>query len=514
MLRSPLRSCWLAAVITFAVPSVLANTELPATLIELPQIGEPADSAMSPMEERRLGREIVSQLYAYDYVDEDPELTDYVARMGWRLAEASGVSTPDLRFFVIADDRINAFALPGGFIGMNRGLLLAAQRESEVAGVMGHELAHVTQRHIARTQEGTQTATLATWAAVLAAIIAGSADPDLVIGALSLGQAINYQRQVNYTRAHELEADRIGIQTLSRAGYDPHGMASFFGTLEQQSRLYGSTLPEFLRTHPLNTTRVAEAKSRAAEMPAVDYRDSLEFGLMQARARVRSYSRPSLALSYYSQSLRAGQDTPAIRYGMALAQVALGQPEAALSSLDKALAANPRQVNLLLARGAALRSAHRLDESLEVLDRTLGLYPRYSPAIFAYAEALMDAGRAPEARKILLAHEQSLGTQVKTYRMLAEAAQESGDLAEAAYQMGTYLAVRGDYGNALAQLDAGLRLKDLDEQSRARLAAKRKEVREALPRNWRPPDPQRRAAGSSSLPLGEQPVVAVGEHLR
>ncbi len=503
-----LRSLVLSGILAIGLPLVHAQNELPATLIDLPQIGEPADSAMSPMEERRLGNEIVSQLYAYDYIDEDAELTDYVARMGWRLAASSGVSTPDLRFFVIADDRINAFALPGGFIGMNRGLLLAAKRESEVAGVMGHELAHVTQRHIARTQEGTQTATLATWAAVLAAIIAGSADPDLVIGALSLGQAINYQRQVNYTRAHELEADRIGIQTLARAGYDPQGMASFFGTLEQQSRLYGSGLPEFLRTHPLNTTRVSEAKARASEMPQIDYEDSIEFGLMQARARVRSFSRPSQALAYYSQSLRAGQDTPANRYGMALAQVGLGQPEAALASLEAALVHHPRQVNLLLAQGAALRAAHQTEQGLAALDRTLGLYPRYTPAIFAYAEALIDADRAADARKILLAHEQSLGKHVQTYRMLAEAAEESGDFAEAAYQMGTYLAVRGDYGSALAQLDAGLRLKEIDAQSRARLAAKRKEVRDALPRNWRPPQAQRRAVGGSAPPAAAFKAVA------
>ena len=491
----PLRRILPAALLVVALPMGHAQNDLPATLIDLPQIGEPADNAMTPLEERKLGNEIVAQLYAYDYVDEDPELSDYVSQLGWKLAAASGRSIPNLQFFLIADNRINAFALPGGFVGMNRGLITAAQRESEVAGVMGHELAHVTQRHIARTQEGTQTATLATWAAVLAAIIAGSADPDLVIGALSLGQAINYQRQVNYTRAHELEADRIGIQTLARAGYDPNGMASFFGTLEQQARLYGSGLPEFLRTHPLNTTRVSEAKARAAEMPQIDYTDSVEFELMQARARVRSFSRPSQALEYYSQLLRAGHDTVAHRYGMALAQTRLGQPDAALETLDIALQQHPRQVNLLLARGDAQRQAHQVEASLATLDRALSLYPRYTPAIFAYADALMSNGHAAQARQILLAHEQSLGTQVQTYRLLADAARETGDLAEAAYQMGTYLAVRGDFGNALAQLDAGLRLSGIDEQARARLLAKRKEVREALPKNWRPPPEQRRAAG-------------------
>lgn len=485
-----------ALALSFALPAVLAQSGSFSTL-DLPQMGEPADRSLSPAEERRIGREIVGQLYSFNYIDEDPELTEYVARMGYRLASAANMGDWDLEFFVIADGRINAFALPGGFIGMNRGLLMAARSESEVAGVMGHELAHVSQRHIARTQEGTQAATLATWAAVLAAILAGSANPDVVIGALSVGQAINYQRQVNYTRAHELEADRIGIQTMARAGFDPNGMASFFTTLEQQSRLYGSGLPEFLRTHPLNTRRVAEARARAAEMPRVEVRDSLEFPLMQARARVRSHSRPGESLEYFGQLLRSGQDSLANRYGMALAQIRAGQAAAALETLTAALDEAPRQVNLLLALGEAQRMNREPEAALATLDRALSLYPRYAPAIFAKASLLIDQNRPEAARQILLSHEQSLGTQLPTYRLLAEAAQVRGDRAEAAFQMATFLTLRGDHGGALAQLDAGLRLANLGSQERARLQAKRDEVRAALPRNWRPPDGRRAGYESS-----------------
>jgi predicted Zn-dependent protease len=459
--------------------------------IDLPQMGEPADSALSPAEERRIGKEIVGQLYSFQYIDEDPELSAYVAQLGWRLASAANMGDTALDFLVIADGRINAFALPGGIIGMNRGLLIAAQSESEVAGVMGHELAHVSQRHIARTQEGTQAASLATWAAVLAAILAGSADSDVVIGALSLGQAINYQRQVNYTRSHELEADRIGIQTLARAGYDPHGMASFFSTLEQQSRLYGTGLPEFLRTHPLNTRRVAEARARAAEMPEVEVVDSLDFRLMQARARVLSLGRPGEGLDYFGQLLRAGQDTPAHRYGMALAQMRAGQAEAALETLAPAREAYPKNVHLMLAEGEALRLGNRPGDAAAVFDRALTLFPRYTPAIFAQASILLDLDRPGEARQVLLSHEQALGTQVQTYKLLAEAARAQGDLAESAFQMANYLFRRGDAGGALGQLDAGLRLSNLQGQERARLQAKREEVRASLPRNWRPPPAQR-----------------------
>ncbi|MCR9092251.1 MAG: M48 family metalloprotease, partial [Proteobacteria bacterium] len=224
--------------------------------IELPQLGEPADAVMSPREEYQIGARVTAQIHAAGYALEDPQLTDYISRLGWHIA-SHGSRVPDhLQFFMVRDPRINAFALPGGFMGFNAGLMMAAESESELAAVVAHELAHVTQRHIARTIQGTRAADIATWAAVLAAIIAGSASPDVVLGALSLGQAASLQRQVSFTRTHELEADRIGIGTMIAAGYDPQGMVSFFRRLEQQSRLYGSQIPDILRTHPVNTTRI------------------------------------------------------------------------------------------------------------------------------------------------------------------------------------------------------------------------------------------------------------------
>src|SRR5690606_30792174 len=248
-----------------------------------------------------------------------------ISTIGWKLAANSSTTPPPLTFFMIRDPRINAFALPGGYIGFNAGLVLAADSESEVAGVMGHELAHVTQRHLARTAEDTEVANIATWLAAIAAIIAGSADPDVVVGALSLGQTLAYQRQVSYTRAHEQEADRIGIQTMAKAGFDPFAITAFFQKLEQQSRLYGSGIPEILRTHPLNTSRISEAQARASELPHTRPAPSLQFALMQARARVLSAERPSLAVDHFAAKLDAGDDAIANRYGLALALSDLGQ---------------------------------------------------------------------------------------------------------------------------------------------------------------------------------------------
>lgn len=478
----------LSLSLTLAVSPLYAQT----SNIDLPQMGEPADNSMSPAQEKVLGREVVSELYRYDYIVEDPEIEEYVNAIGWKLAAHSATQPPPLTFFVVADDRINAFALPGGYIGFNAGTLLAAASESEIAGVLGHEMAHVTQRHIARAEEDTKVASIVTWAAVLAAVLAGSvANPDLVIGALGAGQAINQQRQVNYTRAHEQEADRFGIQTMAAAGFDPNGMASFFGRLEQQTRLYGSRVPELLLTHPLNTSRMAEARARAAALPKVNYKDSPDFAIIQARTRVLAADLPSDAVTYFGGELAAGHDTPANRYGHAMALSDLGRNDEALATLKAALEQMPRQVNLNLLKGHIEQALHQQDQALATYARTLVMYPNYAPAIFADADALITAGKSEDARQLLIAREAALGTRMQTYNLLSQAAKESGNFAEAAYQAACYQFLRGDAGNAMAQLDAGLRLANLNSQDRARLIAKRQEVRNSLPSNWRASDGQR-----------------------
>jgi len=448
------------------------------TTVDLPRIGEPADTVLSPQEERKIGAHITSQLYAHDYILEDPEVAEYVAALTWRLVAAAEAEAPDLTVYVIRDPRINAFALPGGFLGVNAGLLTEVRNESELAGVMAHELAHVTQRHIARTMEGTQGANLATWGAVLAAILAASANPEVVIAALSLGQAATYQREVNFTRAHELEADRIGIRTMARAKFDPEAVATFFLRLEQQSRLYGNQVPEFLRTHPVNTTRISEARTRAASLPKVTVRDPLEFSLMQARARTMASERPSLAAEYFKGHLGADETSVAARYGLAMAYLRLGQHAHAAETFQPVVAAYPRQPNVALMKGRIQLAQGDAKGALATLSRNLEYFPRYAPAILEYADTLIAARRPDEARQVLLSHEQALGTHMETYRLLAYAARDAGQTIEAQYQMANYLFKRGDGPGALAQLDAALRLSSLSAQERSKLRARRQEIAE------------------------------------
>lgn len=450
--------------------------------VELPELGEPADLTLSPAQEAKIGDEVASELYRGDYQINDIEISDYINSMGWKLAAKGAPNPPKFRFFVIGDPRINAFAVPGGVIGINAGLLLNADNESELAGVIGHEQAHVTQRHLARTSNDTGVANLATWAAVLAAIIAGSGNPDVILSGLAIGQSVNYQREVNYTRSHELEADRIGIRTMAEAGYDPEGMATFFGKLEQQSRLYNSQLPDILRTHPVNTVRISEARSRAAQIGKVSLKPNPEFGLMKARTIVLMASSPTAAIDEMGSRLRSGDKSSGTQYGYAMALFNAGRATEALEALAPVLVTLPRQLNVNLLQAQLLIATGKQAEGLALLDRTTRLNPRSAPALLIQARALLDAGQPLEARQLLLSHDQAHGEAPETHRLLSEASSQLKNVGDAQFEMASYEMARGDLRAALTQVDAGLRLSTLSQQDRARLQSQREQLIAQIPR--------------------------------
>lgn len=472
-----LRALGLAALLNAAAASAAA--------IDLPQMGEPADLALSPAQEAQIGAEVVHQMYQANYIIRDPEVTQYLTDLGWKLAASGTPNPPPFRFYLIADPGINAFALPGAHIGVNAGLITLTSQESELASVMAHEEAHVTQRHIARSINDTQVQDIATWAAVLAAIIAGAGNPEVVAGALSLGQGINYNRQISYTRANESEADRIGIRTLAAAGFDPNAMGGFFARLEQQTRLYGAGLPEILRTHPVNTTRIAEANARAAEYAPRHYTDTVEFSLMRARTRVLISALPSGVADFYRTRVEQKGATAEDRYGYAYALSEMGRYNQALDVLAPALAAYPKQVNLGLLQANILMNAGRTAEALPLFEKISANFPNYPPAYFAQAQALIDAGHAEQARLVLIAHLNLIENNIETPRMLAQAASATGNIPEAQFQNANYLFVQGDVRGAIEQLDAGLRLASLSADDRARLLARRREFISSLPLNGR-----------------------------
>ncbi len=384
----------LAALIAFAVP-----LRVPAQNLDLPDLGGVADITLSPQAERRLGESIMRDIRRDpDYV-EDPEVTDYLDTLGDKLVNALPGATQDFEFFAVRDPAINAFALPGGFVGVNTGLINIADNESELASVLAHEITHVTQRHIARLLSQQQQMQLPTMAAMVAAILLGNSRPDLAAGAAAAAGAGNVQAQIRYTRSYEQEADRIGFQRLVAAGFDPQGMPEFFEKMQRYTRFSeDGTVPTYLRDHPVTTERIADAENRAAHVPYRQHADSVEFGLVRAKLRAQSGDAGD-QVTYFRDALRDRRFTSeaAARYGLVVALLRAGRNADAAAQLATLRALN---VASWMIEGLAARVRQAQGDSagaLAILREGLSRYPNNRPLTYAYVEALQDAGRNPEA---------------------------------------------------------------------------------------------------------------------
>ncbi|HET9462778.1 MAG TPA: M48 family metalloprotease, partial [Thiobacillus sp.] len=268
--------------LTLAIQPVLAA--------DLPDLGEVSRRYFSDQEEQALGRAIMRDVYADPRYLDDPEIETYLNQLGYKLVSVSTRNQREFNFFVVNDPSINAFAMPGGNIGVHTGLLLSAQSESELASVVAHEIAHVTQDHIARMVASQSQSYWPTMAALALALLAARSNPNVASAAIASSQAYSIQNQLNYSRDYEREADRLGYEMLTRGAYDPRGMSGFFNRLERANRFYDSSAPAYLRTHPLTTERIADMQARSEDASYQQVEDSLDFQLVRARLRAQEDS--------------------------------------------------------------------------------------------------------------------------------------------------------------------------------------------------------------------------------
>ena len=292
------------ALTLLAVTAVVFVSGAGADDIKIPDMGSPADAILNKSQEAQIGRAIMRSIRMSGQLVEDPQITEYINEIGHLIAAQTNDGDHEFTFFVVNDPRINAFALPGGYIGVHTGLIDATRNEDELAGVLAHEVAHVTQRHIARSIHASSRQSVLSTALMLGALILGAAggDADAVQAGMAIAQGTAAQQQINFTRSNEYEADRIGIGALAQAGFDPHGMSSFFEVMSrQQLSAPDERMPEFLRTHPVTSARIAEARSRSAAYPRVSTSDSTNYGLVQARLRVAAFDTSEQAVSYFER---------------------------------------------------------------------------------------------------------------------------------------------------------------------------------------------------------------------
>ena len=454
--------------------SLLLNSLHPAFAVDLPSIGDPSERLVTPDQERQLGEAFMRRLRQQVPFIDDPELDAYLNSLGNRLVANSDMPSQHFTFFIVKDKAINAFAAPGGFIGTHSALILAARNESELAGVLAHEIAHVTQKHLVRAYDSASRMGLPAAAAILAAILIGTQSSEAGQAAIMSVQAGSIQQQINFTRANESEADNIGMQILSRSEFDPRGMPHFFERLYQSTRYYGDGLPPFLSTHPVTTDRIAESLARADQERPREIRDNVNFYLAQAKLRVLAAPDAKQAVGYFQQSKTDPPIPDAARsYGLALAYARAGNHGQAMELLTRLAAADPDRIAYPLALAETELSAGRTTAALERYRALLDLYPSNPVLVQGYANALLYAKRYKEAHQLIeQASRQRERPDPALYQLQAKAAMGMGDTADAHEAMAEFYFLSGQTLEAVEQLTLASKLPGQDFYQASRIEAR------------------------------------------
>ncbi len=425
------------------------------TTLDLPSIGDSTGSIFSPEYERRLGQAFLNHVRRQADIIEDPEIETYVSSVGYRLVANSDNNTQAFTFFVINDPLINAFAAPGGIVGLNAGTIINSENESELAGVVAHEIAHVTQKHMARSAEMQSKLSLPMMAALLGAILVATQNPDAGMAAITAIQGGVAQAQINFTRHNEEEADRVGLQLLERANFDPLGMPAFFEKLQKNSR-YSSQAPEFLRSHPLTTNRIADSQARAIAIPRKEhYEVSASYALIRAKLIASSFRNPDDAINHFRKELEKVEHVDpdgVLRYGLALALLGDKQYAGARDMLAELLAEQGENASFLLAAAEVEARQNHFPEAIRIYERTEKLYPNYRPLVLNFSRTLLQAGDPARARELLKKYGKYAEPDLTYFDYLTRAEAESGNPVEAGMANAEYYFLSGETRVAIERL--------------------------------------------------------------
>ena len=472
---SLLRQFFCAALLTLA--AIVSSSVAQAN--DLPDLGESARAEFSPQLERRIGESIMNEIRLREpsYID-DPEINDYLNRLGRRLVEASGNPTGDFHFFAIRDNTVNAFAMFGGFIGVNTGTVLTAQAESELAGVIAHEIAHVTQNHLARQIAKQKQNTIPSMIAMAVGILAARANSSVASAAVASTQAGLVQSQLAYTRDFEREADRLGYQTLEKADFDVRGMGDFFERLQKAGRVYENNAPVYLRSHPLTVERISDMQNRAQDSPYRQVVSSLDFNLIRAKLQAQ-LGTPGEAVNVFETQLRQKKyaSLAAARYGLLVALMRANDLAAAQREVGALIAL---KVSSPLIAGLAAeikgRTGH-FEEALAILREGLQRFPQAKSLVYGLANLLFTGRQYEQALSFIDSQLQVDASDYKLYALQAKTyAALDKRLLQHRAQAEHYL-LQGQLAQAIEQLQLAQQSPDGDFYEQSAVDARLRELR-------------------------------------
>ncbi|MFV0370296.1 MAG: M48 family metalloprotease [Azonexus sp.] len=460
---------------TLALGAVCA----PVEAHELPELGDVAGEDLPLALEKKIGQQIMQEIRQREisYLD-DYDVEAYLNQLGGRLAGFSKDPGIGFEFFALNDPSINAFAMPGGYIGVHTGLLLAAQSESELAGVLAHEISHVTQRHIARQLYQSKRISIASMVGMALGLLAASSNPQAGAAAVAASQAGVMSAQLAYSRDFERESDRLGFEMLGRAGFDQHGMAHFFERLRQASRLYENNASAYLRTHPLTSERISDMQNRETGLGYRQVPDSLEFHLVRARLRALQ-GRPDDAVKLFSGQIAERKFTNelAAQYGLAYAHFRARDWAAAQQAIDTARdsakgAAMPERLaaEVQLAQG-------KTDEGLRIYRSAMERHPLNRALIYGYADALLQTRQFDPALRFT---EEQLRVQPQDIRLHRQRAGAYAGLGKNAMQhraLAEVFALQGQTVGAIGQLELAIKAGDANFYEMSAIDARLRELK-------------------------------------
>ena len=434
--------------------------------IDLPDMGDSSGTLISPAEEKEFGEEFFRSLHAQITINQDAEIQEYIQSIGQKLAANSDAPSHPFHFFVVMENDINAFAGPGGYIGVNSGLITMTEAESELASVMAHEISHVTQRHLFRAAEAAGRLTIPSAAGMLAAILLGSQSPQMGQAAIMAIMGGSIKFQINFTRENEEEADRVGMQTLAASRYDPRSMPTFFERLQQATRFYGQGVPEFLRTHPVTESRISDTRGRAETYPYKQYPDSMGYLLTKAKIRVLSDANTGAAAEYFQNRLSLGtpEQRAVARYGMGLIALKAEKFKEAETIFQTLAGEFPEQPQYATAFARTSFDSHNYAVAANRYQKLVEQFPDNDAVKLEYITALLKIDKPDLARNKLLSLNPQMQRLPTYWELLAQSYSDLHQPAESHRFLAEYYYAMGQTKDAILQIRLAQASKGLNFQ--------------------------------------------------
>jgi len=452
---------------------IAAATQADLEHIKLPSLGDGVSGIISKQQEKILGDAWLRMYRARAQTVSDPIIVEYTENLVRRMSNFSELEDKSFQLVIVDSPAINAFAVPGGVMGINNGLFIHAPGEQEFASVVAHELGHLSQRHFARGVENSQARSVPTMAGMLAGmLILAAGGGDAGVATIAATQAAAAESQLAHSRLHEIEADRAGMDTLIRAGMEPLAMARMFETMLDAKRFSGRNFPEFLLTHPLTERRVSDAKTRARNYTVKAQEKSLDYFLMQARVKMHFAHSPGEAIAIFKAEMANTLDPVehnANRYGLVLAYTESRQFDVAQQQLDKLLQQDNLKLIYQLAQADIYSRSGQHERAAHYLENMLMITPNSHAVTMALAQSYLQLGYAKQAANLLEQHSRIKPNNPAIWYELAEAKGLAGDILGVHTARGEYFLLTGILDEAGRQLNYALNIARGDFMETAKL---------------------------------------------